>query len=102
MDGFLLTGDTAAFENGYLYLRERTQDMFVSGGENVYPAQIRNALLRLPDVSDAHVFGAPDETWGAGRSPSSKACGMICRRRERSCTTWRLRSPSCTFRARCT
>ena len=64
MDGFLLTGDTAAFENDYLYLRERTQDMFVSGGENVYPAQIRNALLRLPDVSDAHVFGAPDETWG--------------------------------------
>ena len=64
MDGFLLTGDTAAFEKGYLYLRERTQDMFVSGGENVYPAQIRNALLRLPDVSDAHVFGAPDEKWG--------------------------------------
>lgn len=64
MDGFLLTGDTAAFERGYLYLRERTQDMFVSGGENVYPAQIRNAILRLPDVSDAHVFGVPDETWG--------------------------------------
>lgn len=64
MDGFLLTGDTAAFGNGHLYLRERTQDMFVSGGENVYPAQIRNALLRLPEVSDAYVFGAPDETWG--------------------------------------
>lgn len=64
IDGYLLTGDTAAFEAGQLYLRERTQDMFVSGGENVYPAQIRNALLRLPEVTDAYVFGAPDETWG--------------------------------------
>ena len=64
IDGFLLTGDTAAFGSGRLYLRERTEDMFVSGGENVYPAQIRDALLRLPGVTDAHVFGAPDETWG--------------------------------------
>lgn len=64
MDGFLLTGDTAAFGDGRLYLRERTQDMFVSGGENIYPARIRDALLQLPDITDAHVFGAPDETWG--------------------------------------
>ena len=64
IDGYLLTGDVAAFESGRLYLRERTQDMFVSGGENVYPAQIRNALLRLSSVSDAYVFGVPDETWG--------------------------------------
>ena len=64
VDGFLLTGDVAACEQGVLYLRERTQDMFVSGGENVYPAEIRNALLQLPGVSDAYVFGAPDKTWG--------------------------------------
>lgn len=64
IDGFLLTGDTAAFEGGRLYLRERTEDMFVSGGENVYPAQIRDAILRLSGVTDAHVFGAPDKTWG--------------------------------------
>lgn len=64
VDSFLLTGDTAAFGDGRLYLRERTQDMFVSGGENVYPSQIRAALLALPDVTDAHVFGAPDEKWG--------------------------------------
>lgn len=64
MDGFLLTGDTAAFGDSKLYLRERTEDMFVSGGENIYPARIRDALLQLPDVTDAHVFGALDETWG--------------------------------------
>ncbi len=64
IDGFFLTGDTAAFEAGCLYLRERTKDMFVSGGENIYPAQIRAALLRLPGVRDAYVFGAPDKTWG--------------------------------------
>lgn len=64
MDGFLLSGDTAAFERGLLYLRERTQDMFVSGGENIYPARIRAALLKLPGVTDALVLGAEDETWG--------------------------------------
>lgn len=64
VDGFFLTGDTAALAGGQLYLRERTQDMFVSGGENVYPAQIRNALLQLPAVTEAYVFGAPDEKWG--------------------------------------
>lgn len=64
VDGFFLTGDTAALQGRQLYLRERTQDMFVSGGENVYPAQIRNALLQLPSVTEAYVFGAPDEKWG--------------------------------------
>ena len=64
VDGFFLTGDTAALVNGRLYVKERTADMFVSGGENVYPAEIRDKLLRVPGVADAHVFGAPDATWG--------------------------------------
>lgn len=78
--GFLLTGDTAALHHGRLYLRERTSDMFVSGGENVYPAEIHAKLVVLPGVSDAYVFGAPDPVWGrrpiafveraAGRAPS--------------------------------
>ncbi len=64
MDGFFLTGDTAALTGGKIYVKERTSDMFVSGGENVYPAEIAGKLLRVPGVADAHVFGAPDSTWG--------------------------------------
>lgn len=64
-DGFFLTGDTAAIApDGKLYVKERTDDMFISGGENVYPAEIREKLLRMPGVADAYIFGAPDDTWG--------------------------------------
>lgn len=64
VDGFFLTGDTAALHEGCLYIRERTADMFVSGGENVYPAEIVDALVRIPGVADAYVFGVPDVRWG--------------------------------------
>lgn len=64
VDGYFLTGDTAALHGGLLYVKERTEDMFVSGGENVYPAEIREKLLRMPGVADAYVFGAPDAIWG--------------------------------------
>lgn len=64
VDGYFLTGDTAALFGGLLYVKERTEDMFVSGGENVYPAEIKERLLRVPGVADAHVFGAPDARWG--------------------------------------
>ncbi|WP_080800784.1 o-succinylbenzoate synthase [Arabiibacter massiliensis] len=64
VDGYFLTGDTAALFGGRLYVKERTEDMFVSGGENVYPAEIREKLLRVSGVADAHVFGAPDPVWG--------------------------------------
>lgn len=64
VDGYFLTGDTAALRNGRLYVKERTDDMFVSGGENVYPAEIADKLMSLPGVSDAYVFGVPDAKWG--------------------------------------
>lgn len=64
VDGYFLTGDTAALYGGAIYVKERTSDMFVSGGENVYPAEIAAALRRLPGVADAHVFGVADEVWG--------------------------------------
>ncbi len=64
VDGYFLTGDTAAIVDGLLYVKERTDDMFVSGGENVYPAEICEKILRLAGVSDAYVFGAPDPRWG--------------------------------------
>lgn len=62
--GFFITGDTAAVRNGMLTVRERTADMFVSGGENVYPAEVACAIKGVDGVGDAHVFGVPDVVWG--------------------------------------
>lgn len=64
VDGYFLTGDTAALHNDLLFVKERTKDMFVSGGENIYPAEICQKLMSVEGVSDAHVFGVPDEKWG--------------------------------------
>lgn len=64
VDGFFLTGDTAALRMGKIYVKERTADMFVSGGENVYPAEIADKLLHVSGVADAFVFGVPDAKWG--------------------------------------
>ena len=64
VDGFFLTGDTASMVPGRIKVEERVSDMFVSGGENVYPAEIRDKLMWVPGVSDAYVFGVEDEAWG--------------------------------------
>jgi fatty-acyl-CoA synthase len=63
--GWLYTGDLARMdEDGYFYLIDRAKDMFISGGENVYPAEIERVLRKHPDVEDIAVVGAPDESWG--------------------------------------
>jgi long-chain acyl-CoA synthetase len=63
--GWLRTGD-AGFrdEAGYIFLTDRVKDMIVSGGENVYPAEVENALADHPDVADVAVIGVPHERWG--------------------------------------
>ncbi|MBI1196793.1 MAG: long-chain-fatty-acid--CoA ligase [Phenylobacterium sp.] len=64
-DGWLYTGDAGYFdETGYLYIHDRVKDMIVSGGENVYPAEVENALAKDPDIADAAVIGVPDARWG--------------------------------------
>ncbi len=63
-DGFFVTGDTARLEGNRVEVAERVDDMFVSGGENVYPEEIRSKLLRIQGVTDAYVFGVPDAAWG--------------------------------------
>jgi long-chain acyl-CoA synthetase len=63
--GWLRTGDAGYLDaEGYLYLNDRMKDMIVSGGENIYPAEVENALLSHPSVADAAVIGIPDERWG--------------------------------------
>ena len=63
--GWLRTGDAGYLdEEGYLFLHDRIKDMVVSGGENIYPAEIENVLLAFPGVADAAVIGVPDDKWG--------------------------------------
>jgi long-chain acyl-CoA synthetase len=64
-DGWLKTGDAGYFDaEGYLYLHDRIKDMIVSGGENVYPAEVENVVLSHPAIVDAAVIGVPDPKWG--------------------------------------
>jgi long-chain acyl-CoA synthetase len=64
-DGWLRTGDAGYLDDeGYLFLHDRIKDMVVSGGENIYPAEVENVLLAIPAVADAAVIGVPDDTWG--------------------------------------
>jgi acyl-CoA synthetase (AMP-forming)/AMP-acid ligase II len=63
--GWFRTGDAGYFdEDGYLYIHDRVKDMIVSGGENIYPAEVENAIFGHPAVADVAVIGVPDEKWG--------------------------------------
>ncbi|MCK4828177.1 AMP-binding protein, partial [bacterium] len=63
--GWFHTGDLAYMdEDGYVFIVDRKKDMFISGGENVYPAQIEKVIYEHPRVAEVAVFGVPDEKWG--------------------------------------
>ena len=65
VNGWLHTGDAGFVdESGYLYIHDRLKDMIVSGGENVYPAEIESALYGHTDIADVAVIGVPDDRWG--------------------------------------
>ncbi len=64
-NGWLHTGDLARVdEEGFFYLVDRTSDMYISGGENVYPAEVERILREHPYVEEVAVVGVPDEKWG--------------------------------------
>jgi fatty-acyl-CoA synthase len=64
-DGWLHTGDAARQdEEGFVYIVDRWKDMYISGGENVYPAEVENVLFQIPAVADAAIIGVPNERWG--------------------------------------
>jgi acyl-CoA synthetase (AMP-forming)/AMP-acid ligase II len=64
-DGFFLTGDGGYIdESGYLFIQDRIKDMVISGGENIYPAEVESVLFSHPDIEDTAVIGVPDDKWG--------------------------------------
>jgi fatty-acyl-CoA synthase len=64
-EGWYHTGDAGAVDaEGFLYIRDRYKDMIISGGENIYPAEVESALLELPEVAEVAVIGVPDPRWG--------------------------------------
>lgn len=65
IDGWFHTGDVGHFDaEGYLYVNGRCKEMIISGGENIYPAEIENLLMESPDVAEAAIVGSPDARWG--------------------------------------
>lgn len=65
VDGWFRTGDAAAYDaDGFYYLVDRRKDMFISGGENVYPVEVEASIAELDDVAEAAVIGVPDAEWG--------------------------------------
>ncbi len=64
-DGWMHTGDAGILDDeGFLFVQDRTKDMIVSGGENVYPREVEEVLYRHPSVAEAAVIGVPDPKWG--------------------------------------
>jgi long-chain acyl-CoA synthetase len=62
--GWFRTGDAGYLEDGFLFIHDRVKDMIVSGAENIYPAEVENALMGHPAVADVAVIGVPSEKWG--------------------------------------
>jgi len=64
-DGWLRSGDGGHMDaDGYIYVTDRIKDMIISGGENIYPAEIERVLAEHPALQDVAVIGVPDERWG--------------------------------------
>lgn len=91
-DGWFRSGDAGYLDkDGYLFIHDRVKDMIISGGENIYPAEVENALFSHPGVADVAVIGVPDERWGEAvkavvvKSPGSDVTpeALIAHARER-------------------
>ena len=65
VDGWFRSGDIGRMdEEGFIYIEDRLKDMYISGGENIYPAEIEGLLYELPNITEVSVIGVPDTRWG--------------------------------------
>jgi fatty-acyl-CoA synthase len=91
-DGWFATGDMVRQdEEGYLYVVDRIKNMFISGGENVYPAEVERVIIQHPAVAEVAVIGIPHEKWGevgkafivaaSGAHPDTEALIGFCKKR---------------------
>jgi len=71
--GWFRSGDAGYLREGYIYMHDRIKDLIVSGGENIYPAEVENALMQHPAIANGAVIGVPDEQWGE----AVKACVVL-------------------------
>lgn len=89
-DGWLRSGDAGYLdEDGYLYIADRVKDLIISGGENIYPAELERVLVEHPSVAEVAVVGVPDERWGEvpkaivvlkdGAAPDAEAILTYCK-----------------------
>ncbi|MEB2317650.1 MAG: long-chain fatty acid--CoA ligase [Pseudomonadota bacterium] len=86
-DGWFRTGDIGYLdEEGFLYVQDRLKDMIISGGENIYPAEVESVLYEHPDIAEVAVIGAPDERWG------ERVVAVVAAKAGRSVTLESLRS----------
>lgn len=88
-NGWLFTGDLGALDaDGFLTLKDRSKDVLISGGSNIYPREVEEVLLLAPDVAEVAVIGAPDPEWGEvvvafvvprpGQRPTAQALDALC------------------------
>jgi long-chain acyl-CoA synthetase len=91
-EGWLHTGDLGSFDaDGFLTLKDRSRDVIISGGSNIYPREVEEALLQHPDIEEVSVIGRPDRDWGEsvvayvvarpGAQPEPSALGEFCAQR---------------------
>jgi long-chain acyl-CoA synthetase len=91
-DGWLHTGDLGSFDtDGFLTLKDRSKDVIISGGSNIYPREVEEVLLQHPDIVEVSVVGRPDRDWGesviayvvtrSGTEPSRQALDELCAQR---------------------
>ena len=71
--GWFRSGDAGYLRDGYLFIHDRIKDMIISGGENIYPAEVENMLVQHPAIADCAVIGVPDQRWGE----AVKACVVL-------------------------
>jgi fatty-acyl-CoA synthase len=94
-EGWFRTGDAAYLDDeGFLFICDRVKDMIITGGENVYPAEVESGLMRHPAIAEVAVIGAPDEKWGEA------IVAIVVPKPERAVTLEELRSFAGEFLAR--